>query len=203
MTTKLPIHGFVLAGGRSSRMGTDKAMLAFRGRPMIAIAVETLTAVCEFVSIAGSRSDLAPFANVVPDGRPGEGPVSGIETGMLACSSEWAMFLPVDLPLLSPNFVRRWAETVLTRSQTRASYVAEGADPHPALCLLRQDCASELIANIRAGERRLQSLLGLLDGLWIADAREFAGEEDSTRWFTNVNTPQDLRRAETSDSPSL
>jgi molybdenum cofactor guanylyltransferase len=199
---KLPIHGFVLAGGRSSRMGTDKATLAFHGRPMVAIAVETLAATCESVSIAGSRSELASFGTVIADCRPGEGPASGIEAGMLACTSEWAMFVPVDLPLLSPKFVRRWTEAALARPRVRASYVAEGPDLHPALCLLRRDCTSELIAKIHEGNRRLQSLLGSLDGLWIANVRELSGEEDSSQWFTNVNTPEDLTRAEHQDEAS-
>ncbi len=177
-------------------MGMDKATLSFRGRPMIAIAVESLRATCEFVSIAGDRSDLATFAPVLPDLHPGEGPASGIEAGLLASASEWAMFLPVDLPLLSPAFLRRWAEAVLARAATRASYLAEGTDPHPALCLLHRDCASELIASIREGNLRLQSLLGSIDGLWIAEVRAFAGEEDPGFWFANINTPSDLARAE-------
>lgn len=187
-------------------MGTDKATLPFRGRPMIAIAIETLTSCCESVSIVGSRNDLAAFATVIPDCRPGEGPAGGIETGMLACASEWAMFLPVDLPLLSPGFVRKWAETALARPGTRASYVVDGPDPHPTLCLLRRGCASELIARTRREDgrlqSRLQSLLGSLEGLWIADARDLAGEEDPSPWFTNVNTPQDLMRAERQDEAS-
>jgi molybdopterin-guanine dinucleotide biosynthesis protein A len=193
---KLPIHGFVLAGGLSSRMGRDKAMIDFCGRPMIAIAVETLEATCELVSIAGNRSELAEFGPVISDQRSGEGPASGIEAGMLACASEWALFVPVDLPLLSPGFVRTWAEAVLARLGTRASYAQVGSDPHPALCLLRRDCATDLVAKIYGGDRRLQSLLGSLEGLWIADALELAGGEDPSQWFMNVNTPEDLIRAE-------
>lgn len=177
-------------------MGRDKAMIHFCGRPMIAIAVETLEATCERVSIAGNRRELAEFGPVLPDRQSGEGPSSGIEAGMLACASEWALFLPVDLPLISPGFVRRWAEAVLTRSGTRASFAAVGSDQHPALCLLRRDCATNLVARIHAGERRLQSLLGSLEGLWIADVLELAGGEDPSQWFMNVNTPEDLMRAE-------
>ena len=73
----LPVHGFVLAGGGSTRMGEDKALLRLGGRPMVAIAVETLRSLCENVSIAGNRPDLSGLAAVVLETRKGCGPAAG------------------------------------------------------------------------------------------------------------------------------
>ena len=109
----LPIHGFVLAGGRSSRMGRDKALLQFRGRPMVEIAVEKLRSFCAEVSIAGNREDLSCFAEVVHERRVDEGPGSGIETGLQVCRQEWALFIPVDVPLVPGSLLRRYAEVVI------------------------------------------------------------------------------------------
>src|ERR1700761_8141432 len=96
----LPVHGFVLAGGKSSRMGRDKALLTFRGRPMVEIAVEKLRGFCSAVSIAGNREDLSSFAPVVTETRVDCGPAAGIEAGLQACTELWAMFVPVDVPLV-------------------------------------------------------------------------------------------------------
>ena len=73
----LPVHGFVLAGGRSVRMGKDKALLQFSGRPMVKIAVEKLREFCAEVRIAGSREDLSGFAPVVMDESEEAGPAAG------------------------------------------------------------------------------------------------------------------------------
>jgi molybdenum cofactor guanylyltransferase len=193
---KLPIHGFVLAGGRSSRMGRDKALLPFCGRPMVVIAMSTLAAVCENVSIAGNRDDLMKFGPVVHESRFGEGPVAGIEAGLQICASEWALFMPVDLPLLPPCFVRAWADAVLARPATRASHISCGSNLHPALCLLHKDCFAEVFESVEAGKRRVQSILQALEGFWMADVANFADPVASERWLSNINTPDELALAE-------
>jgi molybdenum cofactor guanylyltransferase len=177
-------------------MGRDKALLPFRGKPMVEIAVSALAPVCEHVSIAGNRDDLAMFATVVHESRSGEGPVAGIEAGLQRSNSQWAMFIPVDVPLLTPLFLRTWAASVLARPATRASYVSRGAEPHAALCLLRTDCLGEVSQSIEGGERRVQDVLKGLDGLWIADVAEFADQVESRRCLTNINTRDDLALAE-------
>jgi len=194
---KLPIHGFVLAGGQSSRMGRDKALLYFRNRPMVEIAVTTLTDLCEHVSIAGNRDDLQEFAPIVHETRCGQGPIAGIEAGLAACESAWALFAPVDLPLLSSSFVRSWIEAVLIRPATRASYLCSSGDPHPALCLLRRDCLPDVSQSIEIGKRRVSSVLELIEGLWVADASMFAEALICKVSLTNVNTSDELRIAET------
>ena len=177
-TKLLPVHGFVLAGGRSSRMGRDKALLEFRGRPMVEIAVEKLRSFCAEVSIAGSREDLSRFAEVVREQRVGEGPGSGIETGLNACRQEWALFIPVDVPLVPGGLLRRYAEVVIetgiTASNLGSTHVgvedgrlerlpgeleAAGTGTQPAFCMLRSYLRQPFSAAMDGGERRVARLL--------------------------------------------
>ena len=101
--------GFVLAGGQSSRMGQDKALLLFAGRPLVAHALSILTQAGLSASIAGARPSaraaLEAFAPVVEDPEPGLGPLAGICAALASTSAHYAVFLPVDLPLLPPALI--------------------------------------------------------------------------------------------------
>jgi len=97
--------GFVLAGGRSSRMGVEKALVSFRGEPMIVHAIRTLREAGLTASIAGARTSLEDFAPVVPDAQPDRGPLGGICAALASTSAQRAVFLPVDLPLLPASLL--------------------------------------------------------------------------------------------------
>ncbi|MHB1701049.1 MAG: molybdenum cofactor guanylyltransferase [Acidobacteriaceae bacterium] len=104
------IGGYVLAGGRSTRMGRDKALVELAGKPLVAWAVEKLRRLCADASIVGSPA-LAAFAPVVPDLHPGCGPLGGIEAALAHSTYDWNLFLAVDMPLmptaiLEAEFVR-------------------------------------------------------------------------------------------------
>jgi len=97
--------GFVLAGGESSRMGRDKALIPFRGRPLVTWALETLRAAGLETRIAGARTALEGLAPVVADPEPGLGPLSGVCAGLAVTEAPWGVFLPVDLPLLPASLI--------------------------------------------------------------------------------------------------
>lgn len=94
------MSAFVLAGGASSRMGRDKALLEIGGKLLIEHAVNLLRKLGGEPRIVAARPDLAKYAPVIEDRRSGCGPLSGIAAGLLASESELATFIPVDVPLL-------------------------------------------------------------------------------------------------------
>lgn len=204
---RLPVHGFVLAGGKSSRMGRDKALLPFRGRPMVEIAVAKLRTICAQVSIVGDRQDLETVAPVVFGERAGLGPGAGMEAGLRACQQPWAMFMPVDVPLVPRAHLQMWVEEALRVDMT-VSYLAAW-EKQPAFCLLRREHQQAFSAMLEAGERRLEVLLkgtAEKDGsAWrMYDPHDLYGfpeyhgpsEAELAWWFRNVNTPEDLAEAE-------
>ncbi len=203
------MHGYVLAGGKSLRMGEDKALLRFCGRPMVEIAVEKLRGFCAEVGIAGNREDLEGFAPVVREARVGVGPAAGIEAGLRVARQKWCMFMPVDVPLIPEELLRRWAVAVLKESEAGCgvSYLQVLRERQPAFCMLRTDYGAQVSKAIEAGERKLAEIwMGLDDDgrsgwLWACDAARFAPTAEPTNleieyWFSNVNTPEELTEAE-------
>src|ERR1035441_7897306 len=154
MTTPLPISGYVLAGGRSSRMGTDKALLQLAGKPLIAHAVAKLRRICTDVHILSPNPALAAYAPLVPDLHPSCGPVGGMEAALAHSTHDWSLILAVDLPFLPAAILYRWASHTVAPTETNrvAMFTADGR-PQPAVCLRPS-------AGKRSGEHtaELQSL---------------------------------------------
>ena len=108
---QLQVGGYVLAGGRSSRMGRDKALLELAGKPLIEHAVTKLRRVCAEVHILagaeGEHAGLARYAPLVHDLHPGCGPISGIEAALTHTTHDWNLILAVDVPFLPTALLDR------------------------------------------------------------------------------------------------
>ena len=202
-----PVHGFVLAGGKSSRMGRDKALLEFHGRPLIEIAVEKLKGLCAEVSIAGNRDDLRLFAPVVHETRLNTGPAAGVEAGLRSARHPWVLFIPVDVPMVPVELLQLWVREAL-RVKMSVSYLGI-LGKQPPFCLLQRERQAAFSRLLDEGERRLEVLLNRTaeaDGYasWMYDERDLYGHPDYrgpdeatlARWFANVNTPEDFAEAE-------
>jgi molybdopterin-guanine dinucleotide biosynthesis protein A len=201
-------EGFVLAGGRSSRMGRDKAQILYQGRPLIEHALGMLreagaSLAGESEKIAGSRPDLAAYAPVVEDLHPGCGPLSGIEAALSVSQSELNLFLPVDVPLLPVAFLRWIVErAALTGALATIPTVLGFAQP---LCAVyRSELLAPLTAAIERGDLKVMRvvmeasrLLSRPVDLFAVEAirpieRSWPPEPPLHRWFQNLNRPEDL-----------
>jgi len=108
----------VLCGGKSSRMGRDKAWLRWQGVPLVSHVVETLRGVVGEVIVVGSAELALPrlAARVVRDRAPGLGPLSGIREGLAAMRAERAFVTGTDAPFVT----RRYVDALLARGRAAA-----------------------------------------------------------------------------------
>jgi molybdopterin-guanine dinucleotide biosynthesis protein A len=101
-------EGAALAGGQSRRMGQDKAALAIGGQPLLARVVARLQMVTPQVRVIGAveRAALVPGVPVVPDLRPGCGPLGGIYTALRTTSAPYVLVVGCDMPFLNAALLR-------------------------------------------------------------------------------------------------
>jgi molybdopterin-guanine dinucleotide biosynthesis protein A len=200
--------GFVLAGGRSIRMGADKALVEFRGQPLVAHALEILREAGLDASIAGARSALEGYAPVVEDAQPDAGPLSGICTAMASTAARWAVVVPVDQPLLPASLVRFLVHKAqMTQKAVTITSVTGFAQTFPAV--LDRAVLPWLKSELDAGRRGcylayMAAAAGLGQCVDVVDAEKLAQSRQvehpaglpPASWFLNIDSIEDLHRAE-------
>jgi molybdopterin-guanine dinucleotide biosynthesis protein A len=200
--THQQVSGYVLAGGRSARMGTDKALLELAGKPLVQRAVETLSQICNNVHILSSRPELAAFGPLVADLHPGCGPLGGIEAALLHTSTAWSLFLAVDMPFVPSSFLNIWTEEIVALKNARLSLFTLDGKPQPALCLIHRELAPFFQQAI---DRKDFKLFPTFEGMARAIAIKLGAPFDEVMvvrpvenetWFANLNTPEEFAVAE-------
>ena len=177
------ITGFVLAGGKSSRMGADKASLPWGEGTLVRHMAGLLSEVAAPVRIVGRD----PF----PDIQPGRGPLEGIRTALATTSTENNLIIAVDLPFLEPEFLGYLANRLLTTSKKFVLCRTEG---YVALCLgVRRGLLQKVEHYLESGHRSIQ---GFSDSVEHEEISEEAFQEAGfdARMFRNVNTLEDYER---------
>ncbi len=199
------MNAFVLAGGKSTRMGRDKALLEVDGQPLIALALERLRALGLTPRICGVRPDLTRFAEVVPDNFPQSGPLGGIEAALAASDTELNLFLPVDAPLIPIEFLH-WLMQRAEESKAVATIPVAGGREQPLSAVYSRRLLPGLRAAMGAGHLKIMTAvreaaasLGEAVDLFVVEDLEAAlppgvWPEDPPLcdWFLNVNAPGDL-----------
>jgi molybdenum cofactor guanylyltransferase len=202
------VSAFILAGGHSTRMGRDKALLPFAGQPLVVHALALLAEAGLPATILGNRPDLRSFAPVIDDAEPGQGPLAGICAALASTSARHAVFLSVDQPLLPASLLKyllRHAFT--TASAVTVASVNGAAQTFPAvldrslLPTLQQDLAARRLGCLAA----FQSAAAAVHEVYSAVSVEYLTQSGqvahpfglpAARWLLNLNTPTDLARAE-------
>jgi molybdenum cofactor guanylyltransferase len=185
------LTAFVLAGGKSTRMGSDKAFVEYDGRTLLARALALARSITPDVRIVGSPEKFAPFAPVVEDIFRDCGPLAGIHAALLASSSELNLMLAVDTPFVSWAFLQ-FLITQARRAPKAAVVVPRDDTARQPLCAIyRREFAAAAESALRTGRNRIDVLFETVPTRVIdLEALEAAGF--SRAIFRNLNTPQEL-----------
>ncbi len=198
------VEGFVLVGGKSSRMGRDKALLEIAGRPLAARMADLLAPIVARVTLVGNPQHYAQFGlPVVADGWPGEGPLGGMVTALDAARAPWCVIVACDLPFLTADWLRFLCEraTGLGEESDVDAIVPESTRGLEPLCAVyRKACGKTLREAFERGTRKVTDALAELQLERIAEMEWRAFSPDGLL-FRNVNMPEDYDAIRRRSSP--
>ena len=193
----MEVTGVVLAGGKSRRLGRDKAVEPIDDRPLIGRVIDVLANVADESVVVvdeaerGRELPLPPSTQIVTDLYPCGGSLGGIFTGLTAARNEWAVVAACDMPFLN---VRLLDHLLSQRSDSDAVVPVLDGRPEPTHAAYSKACLPHMERRLKAGDLKIS---GFFDDVRVAFVPQEAVESlDPDRLsFFNINTQQDLDRA--------
>lgn len=202
-TPRAGLGAIILAGGKSSRFGSDKASALLRGRPLLEWVARAAADVCESTVVVRAKGqelpslDLAVPPRVVEDEQHGIGPLAGIIAGMRASTAERCLVCSCDAPLLQPRLIAFLDEYLAAGGADIVLPIANG-HPQPLLAIYRRDAALPVFkAALEAGDLKINRIIASLVTVRVEEPSLVAADPalDS---FRNCNTPGALAELEAS-----
>ena len=188
------VHSFILSGGSSSRMGSDKALLQLAGQPLILRAARLLEPLAASVTVIGDPARYASLGLIVfPDDVPGLGPLGGIATALRISRMPWNLVVGCDLPYLTAA----WLEFLIARalvSRADALLPESARGPEPLCAVYHARCAPLISAALERGVRKVtDGLAGLV--IETLPYEEWKAFDSGGCLFKNMNSPADFAEA--------
>ena len=183
MVKREDITGIVLAGGQSRRMGSDKAMLEFRGKKLIEFSLAVMQEVAGTTIISANHGLFNSLADaVVADTHTGIGPLGGLEAGLRVSRTRVNLVAPCDTPFLSVVVLRH----ILDYVETYDAVVPISADGkiEPLTAYYSRDVLPVIERQIKQGDYKMQHLLQNIRTKYLLI--------DGSHVLKNMNTPDDF-----------
>ena len=177
------IEGIILAGGKSSRMGKNKAILPYKGKRLIEQIINNLQPICSKVHVVTSKRNhhefnFLPHEMMTTDTYDDKGPISGIHAGLKKISSNYGFLMACDMPCFSPQLFDHLKKYV----QGHDAVLCPGQPFHG---FYHKRIISTLETCILNNELKLLNLLDRINVYYLKPENEDC--------FMNVNTPEDYQ----------
>ncbi len=187
------IAALILAGGQSSRMGQDKALVTFEGQPLLQRMSQVAATCCQPIYILTpwpERYQAIVSENVqfLFESHPGQGPLVALVDGLTQIQAEWVLLLACDLPLLQPTLLQAWVSQLTDIQDFVLAVVPRQPSGWEPLCgFYRQTTLKPLQQFIQQGGRSFQT------GLTQIPVQPLEVNQSVAQMLFNCNTPDDLK----------
>lgn len=182
---------FILAGGKSSRMGTDKGLVKIAGKPMIQHILETLSSLNKKITIIAHDSDYEQFGlPVIHDRIPDKGPLGGLYTALKTSTSERILLVSCDMPFITLKTVLKFISQPITCPIVVAEL--EGRIlPFPGIYSV--DLLSKIQLTIQENKLKFQQFIQSCAYEKLNMDAEF---QQNPEFFQNINTLEEKEKAQ-------
>lgn len=187
MNKKSNISGFILAGGLSTRMGTDKAFLKIAGEPSLGRMINIIRPFCHNVAVSGMKEDYQVFnTEMIADLVTGIGPISGIYSSLKFSNSDWNLLISVDVPFLNEELLE-----LLISNKDGFDCVIPKHDSglEPLVGLYHKNILPVVDEMIKNSDYKLMNLISKLNACYL-DCNFLI--KKYPRLFMNLNRPEDF-----------
>jgi molybdopterin-guanine dinucleotide biosynthesis protein A len=189
------VDAFVLAGGESSRMGRNKALLELAGIPMILRMIRLVAPLVRRVQVVGPPELFTPFGlSAVPDDTPGLGPLGGIATALRCARTPWFLILGCDLPYLNRDWLRFLIDRALG-SEAGAVIPVSAGGYEPLCAMYHERLAGPIAEALARGVRKVIEAFGEIT-IEVLRPEEWGEFDPDGLLFKNMNTPEDYEEAQ-------
>jgi molybdopterin-guanine dinucleotide biosynthesis protein A len=191
--TEFGVTAFVLAGGKSSRMGSDKAFLRLGDETLLARALKMAGAVAGDVQIVGDAGKFTGFGRVVEDVYRDRGPLGGIHAALSSSTTELNLMLAVDLPFVETRFL----DYLILRARESGALVTvprANSGLQPLCAVYRRGFIEVAEQALREGKNKIDSLFTRV-GTCVIEENELECAGFSGVMFRNLNTPEEFEKA--------
>jgi molybdenum cofactor guanylyltransferase len=184
--------GYVLAGGKSKRMGRDKSMLTLAGKTLLERAESVLSPLCRGVKFVVGRDKFTDSGTFIHDIHCDLGPIGGIHAGFEDCNTEFAVILAVDLPLVSTEIIRQLCAAAIEAPEAAGVIPRQSDGRLQPLCAVYRPalCLRILQEFIAAQQTRAAGAFLAKIPVHVIESVE----ENGIDYFLNVNRPLDFEQ---------
>ncbi len=193
----------ILAGGFSRRFGKDKGLVKLTGKPLVLHVIDRVDKLAdEILIVISSESQKNNFqrtlgnrVQLITDRDKLQSPLMGALTGFQSAKGEYSILLPCDSPLISPKVIQFMLDLCTNRSATIPRWPNGYIEPLQAVYHTKSALTAAKAA-MEQGNRNMQSMIDNLKRVRYVSTLVLKQLEPNLLSFFNVNTPQDLEKAE-------
>jgi molybdenum cofactor guanylyltransferase len=188
MTNRTSISGFILSGGKSRRMGTDKALLSFQGKSLLKHMINLIEPMCDRVVISGQNSDYTSFGvEMIADLYSNCGPIAGIFSALKYSVSDWNLIVSVDVPFVNDEL---FLSLISNIGDYDCIIPKTNSGVEPLIGLYHRQALPLIEKMLKSEDYRITNLLSKLNTQYL-DCTHLI--EKYPRLFMNINRLEDYQ----------